>query len=131
MDELRVMGATSRGGWNQAFGRAAEEFAARHLESHGCRILAERYRCRLGEIDLIVRDGKVVAFVEVKARRREGFGEPVDAVDRRKQRKIVATARDYLRQRGPPGCACRFDVVSVRVRDGRAHATWLRDAFRP
>jgi len=131
MDERRVMGRRSRGGWRQAFGRAAEKFAARHLESQGCRILAERYRCRLGEIDLIVRDGDVVAFVEVKARRSSDFGDPVHAVDWRKQRRIIATARDFLRQEGAPGCACRFDVVSVRVRDGRAGATWLRDAFRP
>ncbi len=125
------MGRRSRGGWTQAFGRAAERFAALHLESRGCRILAERYRCKLGEIDLIVQDGEIMAFVEVKARRREGFGDPVHAVDWRKQRRIIATARDYLRQEGPRGCACRFDVVSVRVRDGHARATWLRDAFRP
>jgi len=121
----------SRGGWTQAFGRAAEEFAARYLESRGCRVLAERYRCRSGEVDLIVRDGDVVAFVEVKARRRSDFGDPVHAVDGRKQRRIIATARDYLRQQSARGGACRFDVVSVRVRDGRARATWLRDAFRP
>jgi putative endonuclease len=125
------MARRGRSGWTQAFGRAAEAFAARHLESHGCRILAERYRCRRGEIDLIVRDGDVVAFVEVKARRRSDFGDPVHAVNGRKQRRIIATARDYLRQDSAPAGACRFDVVSVRVRDGRAHATWLRDAFRP
>ena len=93
--------------------------------------MAERYRCRLGEIDLIARDGDVLAFVEVKARRNDRFGDPVHAVDRRKQRRIIATARDFLRQDGSSGRACRFDVVSVRVRDGRARATWLRDAFRP
>ncbi len=125
------MGRRSRSGWTQVFGRAAEEFAARQLESRGCRVLAERYRCRQGEIDLIVRDGDVVAFVEVKARHRSDFGDPEHAVDGRKQRKIIATARDFLRQENARGCVCRFDVVSVRVRGGRAQATWLRDAFRP
>ena len=125
------MGSRSRSTWAQAFGRAAEEFAARHLESRGCQILAERYRCKVGEIDLIVKDRDVVAFVEVKARRRSGFGDPVHAVNWQKQRRLIATARYFLRLEGPIGCNCRFDVVCVRVRDGRAQATWLRDAFRP
>ena len=125
------MGPRRNNRWAQAFGRAAEQFAARHLESRGCQILAERYRCRFGEIDIIAKEGSCVAFVEVKARRRLEFGEPSQAVDWNKRRRLIATARHFLRRQGSPGSSCRFDVVSVRIRDGRASATWLRDAFRP
>jgi putative endonuclease len=125
------MSAGSRSDWAHTLGRAAEAFAARYLEAEGCAILAKRYRCERGEIDLIVMDGSVLAFVEVKARRRGDYGDPIHAVDGRKRRRLISTARHYLRQEGHAGCECRFDVVSVRIREGKAHATWMRDAFRP
>ena len=125
------MARGSRSAWAHALGRAAESFAARFLVSKGCVILCERYRCESGEIDLVVRDGDVLAFVEVKARRRRDYGSPVEAVDWRKRRRLIATARHYLRRRASQGNACRFDVVSVRVGGGKAEATWMRDAFRP
>lgn len=125
------MSRGSRTAWANALGRAAEAFVARYLEAQGCVILARRYRCERGEIDLIVRDGCVLAFVEVKARRRDDYGDPIHAVDWRKRRRLISTARHFLRHEGHSGCECRFDVVSVRIRDGRAHADWMRDAFRP
>jgi putative endonuclease len=125
------MSRGSRTAWAHALGRAAEDFVARYLESEGCAILARRYRCERGEIDLIVKDGSVLAFVEVKARRRGDYGDPIHAVDWRKRRRLVDTARHYLRNEKHPKCECRFDVVSVRISGGKAHATWMRDAFRP
>jgi putative endonuclease len=125
------MARRSRGAWAHALGRAAESFVARYLASKGCVILHQRYRCESGEIDLVVRDGDVLAFVEVKARRRSDYGRPVEAVDWRKRRRLIATARHYLRHQGLHPDECRFDVVSVRVGGGRAEATWMRDAFRP
>ncbi len=114
-----------------ALGRAAEDYAARYLESRGCTVQARRYGRRGGEIDLVVDDAGVVVFVEVKARHTALFGDPIEAVTRRKQRRIVATARRYLQEHGRRGRPCRFDVVSVRVRRGKATIVWLRDAFRP
>lgn len=116
--------------WRQRLGRAAEALAARHLEARGCTVLDRRYRATAGEIDLVVRDGRTVAFVEVKARRGVGKGYPAEAVDARKRRRIVGVARAWLDEHGPAG-PLRFDVVAVRVGGGRARVTWIRDAFRP
>ncbi|MFQ5742075.1 MAG: YraN family protein [Acidobacteriota bacterium] len=120
-----------RARWRQLLGGAAEDLAARHLVGMGCDILARRYRWRRGEIDLIVQDGPVLAFVEVKARRGQRFGTPAQAVTRRKRRHLVCTARHYLRKAGWGSCRCRFDVVCVELQEGRARIRWLRDAFRP
>jgi putative endonuclease len=114
-----------------ALGRAAEEYASRHLREHGCAILARRYGRRGGEIDLVVEDEGVVVFVEVKARGTGAFGDPAEAVTPRKRRRIVATARRFLAEQAWRGRACRFDVVAVHSQRGKATLVWLRDAFRP
>lgn len=117
------------GRWRQALGRAAEDLAARHLESEGCQILARRFRWRRGEVDLVVRDGDTLAFVEVKARRGRRYGTPVEAVTDRKVRRLRATARRFLRSRGYRDVPVRFDVVAVRVGRGRARIRWITGAF--
>ena len=117
--------------FRQLLGAAAEELAARHLQRHGCEVLERRYRTRSGEIDLIVRDRGTIAFVEVKARRSDRYGTSAEAVTGPKQRRLVNVARAYLRHRGADRQPCRFDVVAVRLRKGRASVRWLRDAFRP
>ncbi|MGD8329508.1 MAG: YraN family protein [Acidobacteriota bacterium] len=114
-----------------AIGRAAEGLAARYLQRQGCTIVARRFGKRGGEIDLVVDDGGVVAFVEVKARRGERYGAPVSAVTARKRRRIVATARAFLAARRWRSRRCRFDIVGVRLGQGRAQVAWYRDAFRP
>jgi putative endonuclease len=106
-------------------GSSGEELAARFLEDAGCEILERSFRSKTGEIDLIVRDGDALVFVEVKARSKNGFGGPVEAVTRAKQAKIAKTAALYLQR-------CRFDYGSVRfdvvaVLDGRIEH--LKDAF--
>lgn len=117
-------------GWNHRFGAAAEELAVAHLERSGCRVLDRRYRWKGGEIDLVVRDGRVLAFVEVKARTGAGFGAAAAAVTARKRRRIWRTAARWLGENGPAGGPCRFDVVCVEAGDGRARVRWIRDAFR-
>jgi putative endonuclease len=113
-----------------ATGRAAEDLAAGYLERQGCHVLERRFACREGEIDLIVEDRGVVAFVEVKARYGYRFGGPLCSVTARKRRRIVATARAFLGRRRWRGRRCRFDVVGVRLRAGNARVEWVRDAFR-
>lgn len=106
-------------------GAAAERAACRRLREEGYRIVARNWRTRLGEIDIVARDGDVLVFVEVKSRSGPGFGGPEGAVDRPKQRRIVAAAGAFL---AATGCelAARFDVVAVEDDDIRV----LRDAFR-
>lgn len=125
--------ATSRNGNPRArhgTGRAAEDLAARYLERQGCRVVARRYGRRGGEIDLVVDDGGVLAFVEVRARRSERYGAPIATVTARKRRRIIGTARKFLAERGWRGRRCRFDVVAVQLRDGSARVQWVCDAFR-
>ena len=91
-----------------------EELAARWLTGKGFEILEKNYRCRIGEIDLIARDGRYLVFVEVKYRSDEKAGDPSEAVNWYKQKKICQTASWYLRQkRIPEDMPCRFDVVSI------------------
>jgi putative endonuclease len=90
-----------------------EELAGRALEKRGYRILARRERSRLGEIDIVARDGPVLVFVEVKARRGHRFGTPIEAVDRRKQERLVRLALAYTARRGVSDTPIRFDVVGV------------------
>ena len=114
----------------KARGRWAEEIAVRHLAGHSLVCRARNFRSRYGEIDLIMEDGGVVVFIEVRSRRDSGFLDPVESVDRHKRAKIVRTANVWLRSRArhaPP--VCRFDVVGVTGEPENPEVRWLRDAF--
>src|SRR5690348_2345389 len=91
------MRSLARRFWNRWLGDRGERAAARYLRKQGMRIIVRGHRTALGEIDLIARDGDTLVFVEVKARRR---GEPAEAVDREKQRRITLTALQFLRAHG-------------------------------
>ena len=95
-------------------GTEYEEQAAQWLTERGFEILEKNYRCRIGEIDLIARDGRYLVFIEVKYRSDGKAGDPSEAVNWQKQKKICKTAGWYLRQkRIPEDMPCRFDVVSI------------------
>ena len=95
-------------------GSRYEQLAARYLEQKGMDVLELNYRCRTGEIDIIARDGGYLVFVEVKYRRDDKMGNPKEAVDRKKQKKISMTASYYLmRECGRMDIPCRFDVAAV------------------
>jgi putative endonuclease len=113
-------------------GAAAEQLAAEHLQGHGLQVIARNLRCRGGELDLVCLDGGVLAIVEVRQRGRADFGGALASVDRRKQRKIIRTARFFWQRCAPwRGCAMRFDVVGVfGLPDGPHRIVWIKDAFR-
>ena len=94
-------------------GTCAEERAAVFLQARGMQILARNYRCRQGEIDLIARDGRYLVFVEVKYRRTGQKGDPAEAVDYRKQKKISKVAEYYCWKKRKLNQPCRFDVICV------------------
>lgn len=103
-----------------------EKMAAVFLEKNGLKIKEKNFRCRLGEIDLIARDGKYLVFVEVKYRYNTESGWASAAVDFRKQRAISRTALYYLIRYGyGMDTPCRFDVVAI---DGD-RIEWIRNAF--
>jgi putative endonuclease len=106
-------------------GHRAEAAARDFLKGHGYLILAERYRWRGGEIDLIARDGDVLVFIEVKSRTGHVQGLPEEAITPQKQRKLVLTAQRYLLEH-PSNLEMRFDVVALS--HGRLRL--YKDAFR-
>lgn len=98
----------------RAVGTAYERQAGNYLEEQGYRILEYNFRCRSGEIDIIARDGEYLVFVEVKYRRNVKSGDPLEAVDYKKQRIISRTASYYcLTHSYGETTPCRFDVVAI------------------
>lgn len=113
-------------------GRLGEKLSVRILRRQGYRIAARNYRCPLGEIDIIALHGPTIVFVEVKSRRDDRAAEPEDAVNRYKRRQLTGAARYYLTQTSAQHRPCRFDVVSVVLRDGVVpEVEHFIDAFGP
>ncbi len=112
-------------------GRQAEELAARYLQRQGLRLLCRNYRCKTGELDLIMRDRDALVFVEVRYRRTPRFGSATETVDWRKQQRLIRTAWHYLAQHGSRNPPCRFDIVGIGPVGGRLSFDWIKDAFRP
>ncbi|MEQ8667239.1 MAG: YraN family protein [Rhodospirillales bacterium] len=107
-----MAGAADRRRASEAGGRRAETAALLALRLKGYRLVDRRFRCPQGEIDLIVRRGRVLAFVEVKAR--PTLDEAAHAIDRRQQDRIAAAAGVFLqRQPAVATLDCRFDAVLV------------------
>ncbi|HEX2139715.1 MAG TPA: YraN family protein [Woeseiaceae bacterium] len=114
-------------------GQRAEDTALEHLESRGLTLIARNFRCRLGEIDLVMLHGQSLVFVEVRSRKVSRFASAVESVDPRKQQKLARAAGFFLSRRPAfRDHPVRFDVVAL---DGpspdRYELQWLRDAFRP
>jgi putative endonuclease len=112
-------------GKSQAIGREAEERAATWLAQQGLHPVRRNYRCRGGEIDLVMRDGECLVFVEVRSRSHGGYGGALSSIDQHKRRRIILAARHYLATSGWGG-PCRFDVVGF---DQGRQGQWIRDAF--
>ena len=109
-------------------GKKGEEEALHYLQKKGYEILEQNYRWGRGEIDIICRKKNRIIFVEVKTRLSFRYGDPVEAVDRRKQKQIIRIAERYLVEKRLYGKAdCRFDVITL----AREALTHIEDAFRP
>jgi len=98
-------------------GKSGEDLACRELRRRGYEILTRRFRTRLGELDIVARDGTTIVFVEVKTRTTVRFGTPSEAVTSLKQRRIWLMATDYLQRQGWDNRPCRFDVVAISIGD--------------
>jgi putative endonuclease len=116
-----------------ALGRWGEDRAARFLQRRGWTLLARNYRFGRREVDLVVRQGRLVAFVEVKTRAGVGYGPPQEAITALKRREIEAVARHFLTCHGLGEADVRFDAVAITVRrDGRVvEVEHVEDAWRP
>lgn len=109
----------------QNAGTAAEQHAANFLQQQGLRLLQRNFRCRLGEIDLIMQDAVTLVFVEVRLRSGEQFGGAASSIDARKQAKLIRAAEIYLSTLTtlPP---CRFDAVLL---NRAGEIDWVKNAF--
>ncbi|HWU33944.1 MAG TPA: YraN family protein [Methylovorus sp.] len=105
-------------------GTEAEDRAAIYLQQQGLKLLTRNYRSRFGEIDLIMRDGSSLVFVEVRMRKSDRFGGAAASITAAKQQKLTLTASQYLQQHG--NSACRFDAILL---DQAYNIVWIRNAF--
>ena len=112
-------------------GRRGEDLACRHLEAQGLRLLERNYRCRAGEIDLVMLDGGTLVLVEVRSRSTSEHGGAAATVGFRKQQRFIRAARHLLLTRPDyRRLPARFDVVAIDGEAAGAAVTWIRDAFR-
>ena len=114
----------------QAFGELGERIAERWLRRTGWRVLQRRFRSGHRDIDLIVEREGTIAFVEVKARRGEQFGLPIEAVNWRKQKELTKSAQVWIDRHGRPEESYRFDVVGVLMKGDRVRVRHVEDAFK-
>ena len=113
----------------QRLGKKSESLAATFLKKNKYKIIAENYRTRLGEVDIIAEDGDALAFVEVKSGRSDQFGSPKWAVTPRKQRKITMVALQYLKATNQSNRRARFDVVSIRYAGNNPEIELIKNAY--
>lgn len=111
----------------QRAGQLAEQKALAYLKEQGFHLVTQNYLCRVGEIDLVMRDGAYFVFIEVRARSNTLYGGGIASINYAKRKKIMKAALHYLMihklyEKHP----LRFDVISI---DGAGNITWLKDAF--
>jgi len=109
-----------------------ERLAEKHLRRKGLKLLARRFSAPVGELDLVMRDGRTIVFVEVKTLSDRRFKDPQDQVTPAKQRKLFRIAQWYLHHKKLDDRPCRFDVTSVVIpREGEVEIEHFEDAFLP
>jgi putative endonuclease len=109
----------------QALGRRGEDLAAAWYAARGYRVVDRNWRCREGELDLVVSASGLLVFCEVKTRTSDAFGTPAEAVTRAKQQRLRRLATIWLRERRARAPQLRFDVAAVMGRDVEV----IKDAF--
>jgi putative endonuclease len=113
-------------------GDRGENMAARALRNKGYTIIVRNFRCEMGEIDIIARDGTTLVFVEVKTRVDDSQVSPQEQVNNHKQNQITKAARFYLTRYGVPQPAARFDVIAIVWPTGRSpQINHIENAFGP
>jgi putative endonuclease len=111
-----------------AFGQQAEQQALDFLQSKGLRLKERNFSCKIGEIDLIMRDDETLVFVEVRYRQSSDFGSALETITHKKQRKLLATANRYLQIKRLDS-VCRIDIVALNG-SGPAPIEWIKNAIQ-
>ncbi|MDH3534816.1 MAG: YraN family protein [Gammaproteobacteria bacterium] len=117
--------------WNLRKGLRYEDRARKYLERHGLLLLQQNFRCRFGEIDLVMRDRDAICFIEVKFRGSLAFGGAANSLPPSKQQKIIKTALTFLAIHDKlTGLALRFDALLIQQQsDGSDQVEWIKNAF--
>lgn len=111
-------------------GAAAEDAALHYLKAQGLDLLERNYRCRYGELDLIMRAAEILVFVEVRYRSSIAYGGALASIGDTKQRRLTRAAECYLVAHPDLSyAACRFDAIAVRHTAGEYDFNWLPNAF--
>jgi len=113
---------------NSSTGKKSERQAEQFLRARGLTMVKRNFRCKLGEIDLIMRDGDTLVFVEVRYRSNRDFGGSAESVDWHKQQKLIRAASHFLATHPRYNdCSCRFDVIAASSDD--VEPLWYQNAF--
>lgn len=113
----------------QGIGREGEDLAVAAALAEGYEIIARNYRCSLGEMDMILKQGDIIVFAEVKTRKGDPYGEAWESVTPAKQARIRKIAIWYVKEQRLEGYSFRFDVFSVDYKNGRWQYRWFKGAF--
>jgi putative endonuclease len=118
-----------------AIGQNAEDLALQFLQSKGMQLIERNYRCKMGEIDLIMRHDAGLVFAEVRYRKHSKFGSGAETVDQRKQQKILNSAEHFLQSHSKyAALPCRIDVVSIsaaqKSADQQPDIDWIPNAIQ-
>jgi putative endonuclease len=107
-------------------GNLAEQRACQFLQAQGLKLITQNFRTIHGEIDLIMREGDEIVFIEVRSRAKNDYGTPIESINKNKQKKVIKTSLIFLQQRNwLDKVNCRFDVIGVN----QDHLEWIQDAF--
>lgn len=112
-----------------SLGEMGERLALKKIKRLGYKFIAKNYRCPLGEIDLIARDGDCLVFIEIKTRRGRSIGFAKEAVNRRKMRQISKAALVYMKENNCCDVKARFDVVAISIKGDKEEIEVIPDAF--
>ncbi len=114
----------------QLRGGNSESLAEKHLIVSGYRILARNWRGGGGELDRIAQDGEVLVFIEIRSRHTESGGTAMESIGFSKRRRVIYAALAYLSRFAPRNVpACRFDVVTVQMKNEKLEVEILKNAF--
>jgi putative endonuclease len=110
-------------------GKEGERIAELFLKTKGYKLVERNYRCASGELDLVMLDRRVIVFVEVKTRTGTGYGTPLEAVEFRKQRKMIYAAQFFLSTRKLSQREARFDVIGISWSGSQPSVEHIENAF--
>ncbi|WML35106.1 YraN family protein [Clostridium sp. OS1-26] len=118
--------------FNKDIGSLGEEIAETYLRQIGYTVLDRNFRCKIGEIDIIGKDGDYICFIEVKTRYGSIYGSPCEAVNYSKQRRIYRTAEAYIMKKKLFKFNFRFDVIEIILNNSNNTPSirLIKDAFQ-